>query len=208
MPLGGRKANIKITGSVGVSSTAEAATRSTGTGSATGKVVITDATRRHLDPDYTPVLKLNSTAVSSTAYTLQGVTGTFQWNTGDPSTGTYTADIEYLTASSLAQAREWTLNTELQMFDTTVFGSSGWKTFQPNLGGATATVGRFWADPSFFDVLELQSRLVVEFIVNSSANDRYEAYAFVQSDGISTPVDALVTENINLSIDGKLYFST
>lgn len=208
MPLGGRKANIKITGSVGVASTGEAATRSTGLGADTGKVVITNTARQHLDPDFTPVLKLGGTPVSSTNYNLQGVTGTFQWKTGDPSTGTYTASIEYLTATTLAQAREWTLNTELQMFDTTVFGSSGWKTFQPNLGSATATVGRFWSDPSFFDVLTLQSRLVVEFIVNSSANDRYEAYAFVQTDGVSTPVDALVTENITLSIDGKLYYST
>lgn len=208
MPLTGRKANLKITSSVGVASTAEAATRSTGAGSNTGKVVITDAARRHLDPDYTPVLKLNSTAVSSTAYTLQGVTGTFQWKSGDPSTGTYTADIEYLTASSLAQAREWTLTPEIDMFDTTVFGSSGWKRFQPNLAGATATVGRFWADPSFLDVLTLEGRFVTEFIINSSANWRYEAYCWVASDQINTSVDALVSETINLNIDGQLYFST
>lgn len=208
MPLTGRKANIKVTSSVGVASTAEAATRSTGAGADTGKVVITNTARRHLDPDFTPVLKLNSTAVSSTAYTLKGVTGTFQWNTGDPPAGTYTASVEYLTASSLGQAREWTLTPEIDMFDTTVFGSSGWKRFQPNLAGATATVGRFWADPTFLDALTLEGRFVTEFIISSTANWRYEAYCWVASDQINTSVDALVTENLTLNIDGQLYFST
>ena len=208
MPLTGRKANVKVTAVTPTSSTGVAATRSTGTGTATGRVRINNAAQRHLDPDGSQVLLLNSTVVSSTNYDLNYVQGIFQWKTGDPSTGTYTADIEYLTASSLSQAREWTLTPESDMFDTTVFGSSGWKRFQPNLNGVTATIGRFWDDSTFIDYITTETRFITEFIINSSANWRYEAFCYIANDQINTSVDALVSETINLNIDGQLYFTT
>lgn len=212
MPLAGRSADIKVTSSVGVASTNNAMTRSTGAGSANGYVAITASSRRHWDDDATPVLyraQGGSTAVvSSTNYSVNYVQGRFEWVSGDPSTGTYTADVSYLTATSVAGGREWTLGIEQDMFEVSTFGSSGWKRFMPNLAGASATVGRYWTDVAFFDQLVLSGKFVAEFIVSSTGGEKYEAYVRVGSDQVNTAVDAIVGETINLSIDGNVYYST
>jgi hypothetical protein len=66
MPLAGRNADVRISALTPTTSTGEAASLS-GTGFYVG---IDSSTRRHWDPESTPVLYLNSTAVSSTAYTV------------------------------------------------------------------------------------------------------------------------------------------
>lgn len=207
MPLAGRHAALKMTSVTATSSTDEAATRSTGV-SGTGYVQIDSTARRHLDPLLTHTLFDGGTPVSSTAYTLNHVQGKFQWVTGDPPVGTYTADIRWLTASSIGGGRSWELDIQADMFDVSEFGSSGWKRFMPNMTGATATIERFWSDASIFDMANLSHRFIVEFIVNNTAGDKYEAFAYVTSNRPSAAVDQIVGEQITLSIDGQVHFST
>jgi hypothetical protein len=212
MPLSGRKAALKATAAAGVASTNNAATRSTGVGGETGYIRINSTARRHWDNVPAPVLYRaagGSTAVvSSTNYTVNYVQGRFQWKTGDPSTGTYTIDVDYLTASQIAGGREWQLNVEADMFEVTEFGSSGWKNFLPNLKGATVTINRYWNDPTFLDHLTLSNRFLMELIVNAAAGWRYEGFVRVASDQIQTAVDAIISESITLNVDGQVYFST
>lgn len=207
MPLAGRNAALKVTSLTATTSTGNAATRSTGAGSETGFVQIDSTSRRHWDPDSTPVLYLNSTAVSSTNYDVNYVQGKFQWNTGDPSTGTYTIDADYLTASSVAGGREWQLQVENDMFEVSEFGSSGWKQYQPNLTGATVSIGRYWNDSTFIDYMAVDAKFIVELHVDQNGN-RYEGFARVGGDQVNTAVDAIVGESLNLAIDGQLFYST
>lgn len=212
MPLAGRHAALKITSVTATSSTNQAATRSTGVGSETGYVQINDATRRHLHPDLTHTLWRiaggSTTQVSSTAFTINHVQGKFQWVTGDPSTGTYQADTKWLTTSNVGGGRSWELDIQADMFDVSEFGSSGWKRFMPNMTGATATIERFWSDSTIFDMANLSHRFIVEFIVNNAAGDKYEAFAYVTNNRPSAAVDQIVGEQITLSIDGQVHFST
>lgn len=205
MPLAGRDADIRITALTATTSTGEAASLSSdGT-----YVQIDGSTKRHWDPDSTPILYLNSTAVSSTAYDVNYVQGRFQFGSTQP-TGTYTADVEYLATSRVAGGREWTLNIEADMFEVSTFGSSGWKQFQPNLNGASVTVSRYWNDSSFLDYMTVDNaRFVVEMVPNnaSSTSARYEGFARVVSDNPAASVDAIVGESINLEVDGQLYYT-
>lgn len=207
MPLGGRQAALKITASSPTATTNEAATRSTGV-TGTGYVQINSTTKRHWDPTAVHTLWLNSTLVSSTNYNINYIQGKFEWRTGDPPTGTYTIDANYLAVSSVAGGREWTANVEVDLFDTTEFGSSGWKQFQPNLVGATAQIQKFWTDAAFYDRINLQTRFVAELIINSVTGEKYEGFAFLSGDQINTPVDGLVSETVDLNIDGQLYYTT
>jgi hypothetical protein len=208
MPLAGRAAALKATSLVATSSTDVACTRSTGVGSANGYVQVTNVALRHIEPDTNPELYLNSTLVSSTNYTVNYVQGKFDWQSGDPAAGTYTADLSYVTASNVAGGREWTLNLEQDMFEVTEFGSSGWKEFMPNMAGAQITVGKYWTDPTFFDYLEVSGKFLVELITSSTGGWRYETYARVVSDQLGAGVDSLVTETINLVADGQVYYTT
>lgn len=203
MPLAGRDADVYVTSLTPTSSTGNAASLA-----ADGLSVQIDSTsRRHWDPDGTHALYLNSTAVSSTAYTVNNVQGKFEFSSTQ-STGTYTIDADYLTASQVASGREWTLNVEADMFEVSTFGSSGWKQYQPNLNGAQVTIGKYWVDSTFFDYMEVDGKFVVELYPNYSAGDRYEGFARVVSDQPSASVDSIVEETINLEVDGQLYYST
>lgn len=212
MPLSGRNADIRATSVTATSSTNNACTRSTGAGSSPGYVQINSTARRHWDPDSTPVLYRaaggSTSAVSSTNFDVNYVQGKFEWRTGDPSTGTYTADVAYLTASQVASGREWSLNVESDMFEVSVFGSSGWKEFMPNLNGATVTVNRYWTDTTFFDHLVLANKFLVELVVNSAEGWKYEGFAYATGAQAQAAVDNIIGEGIQLTIDGQLYFTT
>jgi predicted secreted protein len=208
MPLSGREAALNITSATATSSTGVAATRSTGPGSETGFVQINSTAQRVLDPDSTPTLYLNSTAVSSTAFTVNPVQGKFEWVIGDPPTGTYTADIEYLTLAKVAGGRQWTLNVDQDMFDITEFGSSGWKQYLPNMAGGQGSISRFWNDPTFFDYINTDQKFLIDLVVNSGEENRYQAFAYVTSDQIATAVDSLVNESVNYTAHGRIYYTT
>lgn len=210
MPLAGRNADINITSVTATTSTGEAATASTGTASARPFVQVNSTARRIWDPDSTPVLYHNSTAVSSTAYNVNFVQGKFEaTSTADFATGTYTADIEYLTASRVAGGREWQLGIETEAFEVSEFGSSGWREFQPNLAGASITMSRYWNDSDFFDLINSGNALfLVDLVINSANGWRYQTFARVGSDQINTSVDAIVNEQIQLQAHGQVYFTT
>lgn len=215
MPIAGKDANLRIASGVATTSTNVACTRSTGVGAGatpTGYVQITSTSQRYIDPDSTPALYRiaagSTTLVAATDYTVNGVQGIFQWVSGDPSTGTYQADIQYLTATQVSGGREWTLNVEADMFEVSEFGSAGWKQFQPNLNGAQATISKYWTDSTFFDLFNTESKFIVELIAENTNGWRYEGFVRIQSDQVGTPTDGLVGETINLQFDGPVYYST
>ena len=203
MPLAGRNADVKVTSLTATTSTGNAASLSSN-----GLYVQIDSTaRRHWDPDGTPVLYLNSTAVSSTAYSVNNVQGRFEFSSTQ-STGTYTIDADYLTASQVASGREWQLNVEADMFEVSTFGSSGWKQYQPNLNGASVSIGKYWVDSTFIDYMAVDAKFIVELYPNLASGERYEAFARIVSDQPQASVDSIVSETINLEVDGALYWTT
>lgn len=210
MPLSGRNANVKITSLLSTSSTDIAATRSTGLGAGTtpGYVQVNLAAFRHLDDaSTTNKLYLGAGLVASSLYALNPVIGRFTWLTGDPTTGVYTVDGAILTAASVVEARSWTLEVNQEMFEISHFGSSGWKTFMPDMAGAQITIGKYFNDSEFMDYIVLGSRFIVELHVDQAGN-RFECYARPSSDQIQTAVGAILGESISLVADGPVYYST
>lgn len=210
MALAGRSAFLKITSAAPVSSTDVACTATTGLG---GSVQVTSTALRHWDPASTPSLYRvaagSTTLESSTKYTVNYVQGKFEYKADQTlSTGTYNADINYLTVSNIGGGREWQLNVEQEAFEVTEFGSSGWKQYQPNLNGATVQLSRYWQDSEFFDRLNTESLFLLELGVNSVNGWRYEGYGYVTSDQINTSVDSLVNETVSVNVSGQLYYST
>jgi len=217
MPIAGKDANLRIASGVATTSTNEAATRSTGPGSSTtvsGWVQVTSTAHRHIDPDTTPVLYLEApvgvttSLVSAALYNVNPINGKFDWVNGDPDTGTYTADIEWLTATQVSGGREWSLNVETDMFEVSEFGSSGWKQYQPNLNGASVSLSKYWTDPSFFDLFNTEEKFIVELVVDDAQGWKYEGFVRLASDQVGTPTDGLVGESLNCTFDGPVVFST
>ncbi len=98
---------------------------------------------------------------------------------------------------------------EQEAFEVTEFGSSGWRQYQPNMAGASVTIGRYWNDSTFIDLFAIDNpKFLVELVVNSANGWKYEGFARLAQDQVGASVDAIVGENLNLAIDGQLYFTT
>lgn len=221
--LSGKVSRVKYTASSPVTSTGEPCTRTTGT-TGPGYVQIDSTARRHWDRNSTGfVLYLDGTAVGSSNYQINHVLGRFEWLTGDPSTGstgvahTYTADVQYVTASYLPGANSWTVDVETALEDDTTFSTTTadlqWRTFVPTLSQASVEISRYVDDrstvqPIFFDRLNAEQDVIVELWLESTQSGKWEGYAWVDSDAFETPVDGLESETVGLQVDDQLHFST
>ena len=213
MALAGKSASVKITATVPTTALAETFTAVAGSSVA---YQIDDTTMRHWErnPNTTtrPRMLWGGSTAGVSSYTVNHVQGivTFASTTATAVTG----DVEYLTASAVAQGREWSLNVDRDMFEVSTFQSGGWREFQQNVNGAQVSIGRYFIGPGstsaseIFDRLNVDQDLIVELLPSDSAGDRYEGYAFITSDQIEASVDGIVGENFDLTIDGTLYYTT
>ncbi len=207
MPLAGRAADVKVASLVATSSTDEVATLA---GDALS-VSINNTARTHWNPDGVVTVFANASTVGVGPYSVNNVQGIVNFETTQNSSAAWTLDVEYLTVASVAGGREWGLNVEADMFEVSTFGSSGWKQFQPNLNGAGVTIGRYWNDSTFIDYMTVDALFMVELTPNTvagSTSARYEAFARVSADQHQASVDNIVTETINMVVDGALYYTT
>lgn len=220
--LTGKSAKVKFTAVTPTTAAGEAFTSLSGTTDRT-EFRITDGTKRHWTRSQSPVVLVNSTA--HTDFVYNAVQGKLSF-TGTPLTtvesAQVTATVYWLTASFLPWTREWTLDTDVDMLETTSFstttGDVQWRTFTAGLQGATIDLGRIVPEgpattgytPVWFDRLNTDQDVIVELTLNASggSTNRFEAYARVMSDSYDVPRDGLQAESVTLQIDGELYHAT
>ena len=127
--------------------------------------------------------------------------------------GAVTADIEWLTSASIAEGREWSLQVDRDLFEVSTFDSGGWREFQENINGATASVSRYWSTGGggggeFFDMMNVEQDVILQLRPDETAADAYEGYAKITADSVAAAVDGIVGESIDFTIDGALYYTT
>ncbi len=217
--LSGKAARIRYTSATATSSTDNACTRSTGS---PGYVQIDSTARRHWNRNNSTAFKLyveaagSTSLVGSTLYDVNYVWGRFDWRSGNPSTGTYTADVEYLTVSYLTRGQAWTLESEVQMHEVSSFSATAvdtqWRTFRPGLSMAEVTLDRLnttgTTGPLFFDRLNTEQDVLVELWWDSASKSKFEGFARISGDGRVSNVAELASEGVTLQIDDTLYYST
>ena len=209
MVLSGRLANVKITSTANVDSTAEAATVEAG-----GLTLrLDDNTKRHWDriTSTRPIAYQNSTIIPSSMYAVNTVQGVLTMTTPHTTGDTYLVDVLYKTASAVGGGREWALDIQSDLLEVSEFQSSGWKQYIKMMTGATVTINSYWEDGTISDLMELSDNIgdiVVELIPGSTGTSRYEGWAQISSDSINTPTDGVVGESVELTIDGPLYWTT
>ena len=216
--LTGKSAKVKFTAVTPTTAAGEAFTSLSATTDRT-EFRITDGDKRHWTRSQNPIVLVNSTA--HTDFAFNPVQGKLSF-TGTPLTtaesAQVTATVYWLTASFLPWTREWALDTETDMLETTTFSTSTgdvqWRTFTEGLQEGIIDLGRLVpstgaADPTFFDRLNTNQDVIIELTLNASGSThRFEAYARVADDGYDVPRDGLQAESVTLQIDGQLYLAT
>ena len=204
--ISGSKALIKLTSTAATESTGEAASLVSGT---TATYQIDDTAKRHWSRDDAafPRFEVDGSTVAGLTITdvnyVQGIVTL----SSSPAAGTYTVDVNYRTASNLAQGRAWEVSIDAGIIDTSVFGST-WREAIPALRGASVTLGRFWWDPSIYDNMNIGEEVIVSLWTESTGTNRYEGLGYFSRDQIQTQVDAAIAEGVDIQIDGELYYTT
>ena len=143
------------------------------------------------------------------------VMGTVSFTTPHSTSETFTVDAESLTASYLGEVRGWSVNSEVDMLDITTLSTSTadtkWRSYAPGLSQASVTLDRLViasSAPFAFDRMNVETDVVLELVFDGTTGDRLMGYGRIQSDSFSAPVDGVVTESIDVQVDGILAYST
>jgi hypothetical protein len=118
-----------------------------------------------------------------------------------------------LSGSSVSKVRNWTLDTSVNMLDTTALGDTA-NTFTPGLFSATGSASLSYYNGDATDVTNLLERIAKTGAITDSdlvnltfevGSDQYfTANAFVNSASISSSTDELTTVSFNFTINGPL----
>ena len=195
--LAGRNADIYIATSAGTAMTGEATTSLGG-----GVYQITTAARRAISPNAAITVYDGVSVISPANYQIAYGSGKIVLRNYTPS-GAVTIDGGYLTLAKAAQGTEWTLDVQPTLEEVQVFGDS-WRARACVQRDATVTFNRFYNDQYFFSNAQLTGRFVLALYLSVSGGQRYVLGATRASQGVSTPENETIKENVSFNVHGIL----
>jgi hypothetical protein len=118
-----------------------------------------------------------------------------------------------LGASEVAKVRNWTLDTSVNMLDTTALGDTA-NTFTPGLFSATGSATLSYYNGDTTDVTNLLEKIAKTGAITDSdeialtfevgTSQSFVADAFINSASITSSTDELTTVSFNFTINGPL----
>jgi len=118
-----------------------------------------------------------------------------------------------LAGSEVAKVRNWTLDTSVNMLDTTALGDTA-NTYTPGLFSATGSATLSYYNGETTDVTNLLEKIAKTGAITDSdeitltfevgTNQLFTADAFINSASITSSTDELTTVSFNFTINGPL----
>lgn len=164
---------------------------------------ITDDDKRYWDKATTPTVYVDGSP--ETAVTIQYAGGRVVFDTPLAGTEAVTVTGKYFTVSEVGGFYNWTGDFSTEMADKTTFASDGWKESEPILNEFSVSAESYWQNGSFID--RLGTEIILALYVDETSDYRYEGYAYLSSDSISSAVNELITEPIEFTGNGNLYYN-
>lgn len=193
--LAGRNADIYIATSAGTAMTGEATTSLGG-----GVYQITTAARRAISPNAAITVYDGVSVISPANYQIAYGSGKIVLRNYTPS-GAVTIDGGYLTLAKAAQGTEWTMDVQPTLEEVQVFGDS-WRARACVQRDASVTFNRFYNDNYFHT--NGGAYFVLALYLNVSGGQRYVLGATMASQGVSTPENETIKENVSFNVHGIL----
>jgi hypothetical protein len=118
-----------------------------------------------------------------------------------------------LGGSEVSKVRNWTLDTSVNMLDTTALGDTA-STFTPGLSSATGSATLSYYNGATTDVTDLLAKIAKTGAITDSdevsltfevgTSQSFVANAFINSASVSSSTDELTTVSFNFTINGPL----
>lgn len=142
--------------------------------------------------------------VQASEYTIEHIGGRVVFNS--PQTDQIRVSGSYFPMEPVSAGFEWELSLEQNAEDTPTFGGD-WNQITPTTKTATGSFSWYWSDGSMFEKIG-DDNVIIVLYVNELSNIRYEFSAVITSDSIEVPTDGVVTEELEFSVVGPVYFRT
>jgi hypothetical protein len=193
--LAGRNADIYIATGTGTAMTGQATTSLGG-----GVYQITLAARRAINPNAALTVLDGVATVPSSRYQVAYGNGKIVFGDYTP-TGAITVTGEFLTLAKAAQGTEWTMDVQPTLEEVQVFGDA-WRARACVQRDASVTFTRFYNDQYFHT--NGGAYFVLALYLNVSGGQRYVLGATMASQGVSTPENETIKENVSFNVHGIL----
>ena len=150
-------------------------------------------------------IKVAGTAVAENTYILTP-SGTLTFNTA-PAAVAITATYDYYVVIQTTGFFNWSFDHACDVLETTDYGDSGHRTYMAALKGWTGSAGRHWLTTETMDGW-LATERIVKFFTDESSDPqlRYEGWAIITGDSVTSAVDTLVNESLSFQGCGILTY--
>jgi len=163
---------------------------------------ITNAAKRLVDPNVAITVYDTASPIAASDYEIAYANGKIMLDSAPG--GAVTITGEYLSASQLAQAHEWTLSFGPNLRPSHTFGDT-WAEYSPTVRRGTVTLQRFFNDSYWFAEVEdavSQGTFVLVLYVNQSAGPRYMMIGKLSDSNPSFSVGELGAESVSFDVSG------
>jgi len=177
------------------------------TGSSAGykRYTITDSTKAYWDKDTAIVVEVDDVVVAS-GYSIEYPGGVIVFDAVQDSDAVVTVSGKYFVVEQLAGFFNWSLTVNNTTIDATSFTSGEWSEFALATKNWEATAEKFWASTDDFSQRMGEEVIIVLYCDFGTVKTRFEGYAVIQSDEVSTPVNELINDSISFKGFDGVYF--
>lgn len=170
---------------------------------------ITDTAKRYWDNTKAVTVEKSTDGgtnwvIVTTGFTIEYAGGHVVFSVSQ-GTALFRVSASNFTAAQIGGGFNWTVDIEADTLECTDYEAAGWRKFVSGHKGFTGSFEMYWANGT--NLSELGSDVILVLYVDSGANKyRYEGYAKVNTNGIETPTDDLVTETLDFQGAGEIYY--
>jgi len=190
-----------LTSNTGITFTDEATTASADY----KRYTISDSGKVYWDKNTTPVVEVDDVVVTS-GYSIEYPGGIIVFDDAQESDAVITVSGKYITVEQLIGFFNWSLTVNNTTIDATSFTSGEWSEFELATKNWEATAEKFWASTDDFSQRMGEEVIIVLYCDFGTAKTRFEGYATIQSDAVSSPVNELIKDSISFKGFDGIYF--
>jgi hypothetical protein len=175
--------------------------------------VYTVTDKPYLDPGTAIKVKRGGVEVNKTEYQVAYAGGKIEFQNAQESTDVITVDGATLTAAEFGECREWSLDIEQDLEETTTFGNE-FKTFQSLLRGASGSFSRWhYPDTTHWFITRINAETPLLLVLyldaeHATVNSRFEVTARLTSEGVTAAQSGFVEESISFQVTGPINYTT
>jgi hypothetical protein len=165
-------------------------------------IAVADKAKRFWDQSFGVTLLVDGDPPAGT-YRIIWAGGHVVFDAALAGTEVVTVEGKYYTISQLAEGREWSLDYQIGLVETTAFAAVT-KTFEPVLGEGSVGITRWYVDEFFLD--QIENKLGLSLYVTESTGSRYDIFARLSKGSIKVPANSLIEESLTFTIDGEISY--